>query len=420
MPIAVAPTAAVLPIRQTSTQARPAGIDLRVPQAASPDAFHRALPASAPLPIAVPAYEGVVASPDAFNQPDPASVVRPVPGYEGVVASSDAFNSPAPPTAPMRVVLPPYELPDEGDQAYDGRGPAYDRVTAPPRAPVELAAPVTPTFDPAEWGVDIEAAPASGRRRGAEADTAPGTRRPKSSSAVRLPARLLGRGKAGAARLLVLALVVGAEGVAVTSMVGHARSVPVDPSTANITTAFQIADQAPNARPKAASATDTAEQQAAAAEAQTAAVALAKAQDEASKAKVTAGLQQAKAAADRVKAAEDRRARVLRNAQRDPRAVGRILAADRGWGADQFSCLNLLWNRESQWNYKAANPSSSAYGIPQALAAPGGAPGSKMASAGADWRTNPATQIKWGLDYIADRYGTPCGAWGHSQSTGWY
>lgn len=85
-----------------------------------------------------------------------------------------------------------------------------------------------------------------------------------------------------------------------------------------------------------------------------------------------------------------------------------------GWGNDQFSCLVKLWNKESNWNSHALNSYSGAYGIPQAL------PGSKMASAGADWQTNPATQIKWGLGYIKGRYGTPCSAWGHSQSTGWY
>ncbi|MHB1172917.1 MAG: aggregation-promoting factor C-terminal-like domain-containing protein [Lacisediminihabitans sp.] len=94
-------------------------------------------------------------------------------------------------------------------------------------------------------------------------------------------------------------------------------------------------------------------------------------------------------------------------------AIGYQLALARGWGQDQFSCLVALFNRESHWNVYAANP-SGAYGIPQAL------PGSKMASAGADWATNPATQITWGLNYIAARYGTPCGAWGHSQSLGWY
>ncbi|MDO5723729.1 MAG: G5 domain-containing protein [Flaviflexus sp.] len=88
--------------------------------------------------------------------------------------------------------------------------------------------------------------------------------------------------------------------------------------------------------------------------------------------------------------------------------------AARGMGGDQFRCLDQLWTRESGWNYTASNPYSGAYGIPQAL------PGSKMASAGADWRTNPATQIAWGLNYIAGRYGTPCGALSHSHSVGWY
>jgi hypothetical protein len=361
-PIAVAPTAAVLPIRQTSTQARPAGIDLRVPASTSPDAFYPPAPAGAPLPLAVPAFD---------------------------------FTS---------------------DFAADGL--AADGVAAPPMAPAGLAAPVVPSFNPNEWGLDIEAAQATGRRRGAQDDTAPGTRRPAPAPTVPLPARLFGRGKAGAARMLVLALVVGAEGVAVTSMAGHARTAPVDPSAAGISGAFQLSAQSPSALPSAALIKDTAQQdqqqEQAAAEAKKEALALAAAQDESAQAKMKASLQQAKAAADRVQAAIDRRARVLRDAQRDPRSVGRLLAAERGWGADQFSCLNLLWNRESQWNYQAQNPTSSAYGIPQAL------PGSKMQEVGSDWRTNPVTQIKWGLGYIADRYGTPCGAWGHSESVGWY
>lgn len=90
-----------------------------------------------------------------------------------------------------------------------------------------------------------------------------------------------------------------------------------------------------------------------------------------------------------------------------------MMASNYGWGDDQFSCLVSLWNRESGWRVNAAN-SSGAYGIPQAL------PGSKMSSAGADWETNPATQIAWGLGYISGRYGTPCGAWNHSESNGWY
>jgi hypothetical protein len=98
----------------------------------------------------------------------------------------------------------------------------------------------------------------------------------------------------------------------------------------------------------------------------------------------------------------------------DPRTVARALLAEFGFGEDQFGCLDSLWERESHWNVYADNPSSSAYGIPQAL------PGSKMSSAGPDWATNPVTQIRWGLGYIEDRYGSPCGAWGHSQSHGWY
>jgi hypothetical protein len=86
----------------------------------------------------------------------------------------------------------------------------------------------------------------------------------------------------------------------------------------------------------------------------------------------------------------------------------------RGWQRDQYSCLVKLWNRESNWRYNASNRSSGAYGIPQAL------PGAKMASEGADWMTNPETQIKWGLGYISGRYGSPCGALAHSDKLGWY
>lgn len=96
------------------------------------------------------------------------------------------------------------------------------------------------------------------------------------------------------------------------------------------------------------------------------------------------------------------------------RDLGAAAAAERGWTGSQWTCLEQLWTRESDWNHLAQNPTSSAYGIPQAL------PGSKMAGHGADWQTNPATQIAWGLDYIAGRYGTPCEAWAHSEQTGWY
>lgn len=100
------------------------------------------------------------------------------------------------------------------------------------------------------------------------------------------------------------------------------------------------------------------------------------------------------------------------------RAAAKAYAASRvaayGWGSEQFRCLDLLWTRESGWRADAYNASSGAYGIPQSL------PGSKMASAGSDWRTNAATQIDWGLSYISARYGTPCGAWAHSEAYNWY
>jgi hypothetical protein len=82
--------------------------------------------------------------------------------------------------------------------------------------------------------------------------------------------------------------------------------------------------------------------------------------------------------------------------------------------SSQWSCLYSLWERESTWNVYAENPTSGAYGIPQSL------PGDKMASAGADWQTDAATQIKWGLGYISQIYGTPCGAWDHEEADGYY
>jgi hypothetical protein len=99
----------------------------------------------------------------------------------------------------------------------------------------------------------------------------------------------------------------------------------------------------------------------------------------------------------------------------EAQAIARdMMSAQYGWGEDQFGCLVALWNKESGWNVYAENRSSGAYGIPQAL------PGSKMATAGSDWQTNPATQISWGLGYIAGRYGTPCAAWDTSERQGWY
>jgi hypothetical protein len=96
------------------------------------------------------------------------------------------------------------------------------------------------------------------------------------------------------------------------------------------------------------------------------------------------------------------------------KAFAKKLGLQLGWGQDQYSCLVKLWERESNWRYNAENKSSGAYGIPQSL------PGRKMASEGADWRTNPETQIKWGVKYISGRYKTPCNALHHSDIKGWY
>ncbi|MGI5201625.1 NlpC/P60 family protein [Spirillospora sp. CA-108201] len=97
-----------------------------------------------------------------------------------------------------------------------------------------------------------------------------------------------------------------------------------------------------------------------------------------------------------------------------PKAYARAQFGEFGWGGNQWAPLDSLWERESGWRWNARNASSGAYGIPQAL------PPQKMAAAGSDWLTNWATQINWGLGYIQGRYGSPAGAWRHSQNTGWY
>lgn len=99
----------------------------------------------------------------------------------------------------------------------------------------------------------------------------------------------------------------------------------------------------------------------------------------------------------------------------DPRDIARqILKNKFGYGDADFRCFDDIIIRESNWDIDATNPSSGAYGIPQAL------PGSKMASVGSDWRTDPATQITWAIGYMNDRYGSPCSAWSFKSSHGWY
>jgi murein DD-endopeptidase MepM/ murein hydrolase activator NlpD len=209
--------------------------------------------------------------------------------------------------------------------------------------------------------------------------------------------------------LRILSLVTLVAAVAATVILTQ-EPAPAEPASAlSAPTSFGAAQGIPASAVLAQTAQRHVAAQAAAVQQRRAAVAAARrAAEERRRA-----LAVAKAAAERRERAAAL-ARASRAAQRNPKAVARLLVAQQGWSSSQFSCLESLWERESGWNYKARNPSSGAFGIPQAL------PGPKMAKAGSDWRTNPVTQIRWGLDYIADRYGTPCGAWGHSESAGWY
>lgn len=100
--------------------------------------------------------------------------------------------------------------------------------------------------------------------------------------------------------------------------------------------------------------------------------------------------------------------------QADPRTLAKALMPQYGLSTSEFGCLDNLWVSESDWDVHADNPTSSAYGIPQAL------PGSKMSSAGPDWQDNAETQIRWGLQYIKSRYGSACGAWAFKQGRNWY
>jgi cytoskeletal protein RodZ len=95
-------------------------------------------------------------------------------------------------------------------------------------------------------------------------------------------------------------------------------------------------------------------------------------------------------------------------------ATAQSMLASFGYSTSQWPCLFDLWQQESSWNVYAENAASGAYGIPQSL------PGDKMASAGADWQTDAATQIRWGLGYIKSVYGTPCGAWANEEADGFY
>jgi hypothetical protein len=145
------------------------------------------------------------------------------------------------------------------------------------------------------------------------------------------------------------------------------------------------------------------------------------------KAAAAAAAKKAKAAEDAARKAHD--ATSSRSSTRTPsfgpipkscsaytgnRAIGCTRLLKVGFGLDQMPCLDKMWTKESNWRTTAENSSSGSYGIPQAY------PASSMLKFGTDYKTNPVTQIDWGLDYIKRRYKTPCGAWTFWQGHNWY
>jgi hypothetical protein len=158
-------------------------------------------------------------------------------------------------------------------------------------------------------------------------------------------------------------------------------------------------------------------QKAAAAKAAAARAAAAKAaaaKAAAGKAAAAKSAQQATARKAAAQRAQSARQAATTTPSGSPQQIAERMLSQFGWSSSQFSCLQPLWEHESGWSVTAENPTSGAYGIPQSL------PGAQMASAGADWHSNAATQIRWGLTYIHGRYGSPCGAWAHEESDNWY
>ena len=296
--------------------------------------------------------------------------------------------------------------PRRRDLRRSGAGPVTGAVPLPPTAPPGLAF-IPAQSRPAPCSGEIPLGGALPRRRDLRNGVVTSPTAPQTAETADRPGgERNGAIAVGVARAAVMTMLVGV-GYAVVS--GHQLSIDTGTGDASSSDASAMMAAGPAGGQARAANTDwdvrgEVSQVKTAAAKQTE-VRVAAAQSAAAR------VQAAKAAAA-ARAAELDQA--TRDAQRNPKAVAKLLAAQRGWGSTQFTCLDLLWTRESRWNYQASNPSSGAYGIPQAL------PGSKMGSIAADWRTNPVTQIKWGLNYIAARYGTPCGAWSHSQSTGWY
>jgi len=222
---------------------------------------------------------------------------------------------------------------------------------------------------------------------------------------------------ASATAVTTVGAVVGVAAGNEAPSVGNTEATAADATIADIPAGAQ-------AQVQTASLTQQADDQSTQADA----AALKSAQESARKAAAETAKSK-KDAADEAKAKKDadaRKKKELAASRSSSRDVGDLLGkssytiaetqaiARQMMAGDQFQCFSNIVDHESGWNYKATNAGSGAYGLVQAL------PGSKMSSAGSDWQTNPATQIKWGLNYMNDRYGSPCGAWSFWQANSWY
>lgn len=244
--------------------------------------------------------------------------------------------------------------------------------------------------------------------------------RPKSGASTRADARAakrsrrstfpaLGKRAAVLAASCALLVGVGAAGQATESMT---RAASTETTTVQDSSAEQQAQLALEKSELQAAAAETAAEKAAAAK--TAAEKAAATKAAAAKAAVAKAAAE-KAAAEKAAAAKAKAAKPA--AVNDPAGAQAYAAsqlASYGWAPDQMQCLKTLWTKESDWKTTATNSSSGAYGIVQSL------PAEKMASAGADYLTNYRTQINWGLDYIQERYQSPCGALNFHYANNWY
>jgi hypothetical protein len=209
---------------------------------------------------------------------------------------------------------------------------------------------------------------------------------------------------------------------AVGSVVGVASGSVAQPNEAEATAADTtlLADipAGEQAQVQTASLTQQADTQAIAADASAKKIA----EESARKAAAKSAIEKKEAAEQAAKEAKERaeaKEKASRSASSFPVQGSYTVAQIQAMAASmvpsgQFQCFSNIVDHESSWNYRAVNASSGAYGLFQAL------PGSKMSSVGADWQTNPATQIKWGLNYMDSRYGSPCEAWSFWQANHWY